>query len=207
MTSALGLRERRIAHTSAQLIAVARRWTGERDFGGFTVDELCAEVGVSRRTFFNYFGSKEDVVLGIPVRVDHAEAEADFVAAAAGSARGTSGLSSTLLADLAELMITRWEALGMGAGDVDALVAAIQHAPRLVGRAMQISRDQERDDIALVEQREGLPAGDLRAGTVVHLLGSILRGAVEESFAGSGREPLRAVFARRLAAARSVFAS
>lgn len=203
MSSAPGLRERRIAATSEALIAQARRWTTERGFGGFTVDELCASVQISRRTFFNYFSSKEDVVLGIPARVDHGEAEAAFLAAS--RAPGANGLSTTLLADLAELLITRWEQLGFGAQDVDAVIAAMESAPRLLGRALQLTREQEQDDIALVERREGLDPGDLRAGTVVHLLGSVLRGAVEETFAGVDRDPLRVVFARRLAVARSVF--
>jgi AcrR family transcriptional regulator len=203
--SATGLRERRIAATSARLTALAREWTAERGFAGFTVEELCEAVGVSRRTFFNYFSTKEDVVLGIPTRVDHAETEERFLAAA--GPRGASGLSSTLLPDLAEMLITRWEALGLGEQDFDALIASIEHAPRLLGRALQMTRDQERDDIALVERRENLAPGDLRASTVVHLLGSILRGAVEETLSGTGEESLRTVFARRLAAARTVFAA
>ena len=201
---ASGLRERRIAATSARLIALAREWTADRGFAGFTVEELCEAVGVSRRTFFNWFSTKEDVVLGIPTRVDHAEAEERFLAGA--GPRGERGLTTTLLPDLAELLITRWEALGLGEQDFDALIASIEHAPRLLGRALQMTRDQERDDIALVERREGLPAGDLRASIVVHLLGSILRGAVEETLSGSGEESLRTVFARRLAAARAAFA-
>lgn len=205
MTSAPGLRERRIAATSAQLTAVARAWTAERGFGGFTVDELCDEVGVSRRTFFNYFAGKEDAVIGVPVRVDHSEAEARFLSGAGD--RGPGGLSSSLLDDLAELMIVRWEALGVGADDVVALIAAMEQAPRLLGRTLEISREQEQADMTLVEQREGLPVGDLRATTAVHLLGSILRGAVEEIFRGAGEQPLRTVFAHRLDVARGVFAS
>jgi hypothetical protein len=72
---------------------------------------------------------------------------------------------------------------------------------------MQMTREQEQDDIALVERREGLTPGDLRASTVVHLLGSLLRGAVEETLRGDGSEPLRHAFARRLAAVRSIFSA
>ncbi|MGP4991561.1 TetR/AcrR family transcriptional regulator, partial [Glutamicibacter ardleyensis] len=31
----------------------ARELTAEHGFAGFTVDQLCAGVGISRRTFFN----------------------------------------------------------------------------------------------------------------------------------------------------------
>jgi AcrR family transcriptional regulator len=204
-TSATGLRERRIAETSARLTSVARAWTVERGFSGFTVDELCEAVGVSRRTFFNYFATKEDVVLGIASRVDSRPLEELFLAGGCG--RGVDGLSAGLLGDLAELMISRWEALGLGSENVDALLAAIDAAPRLLGRTMRMTREQEQGDIALVEHREGLPPGDLRASTVVHLLGSLLRGAVEETLRGDGHEQLRHAFARRLEAVRSIFAA
>src|SRR3954471_703362 len=50
--SATGLVERRMADTAERMMAVARRLTAERGLSGFTIDELCADVGVSRRTFF-----------------------------------------------------------------------------------------------------------------------------------------------------------
>jgi len=194
-----------MADTAARLTALAREWTVARGFSGFTLEELSAAVGISRRSFFNYFAAKEDAVLGVQTRVDHRVAEDRFVSG--GGPSGPTGVSASLLPDLAELMIGRWEALGLGSQDVDALLAAIEAEPRLLGRTMQLTREQEKDDIARVEQRERLPAGDLRAGMVVHLLGTVLRGAVEEHLAGPGREPLRAVFARRLDVARAVFAA
>jgi AcrR family transcriptional regulator len=202
-TSAPSLRERRIAETSARLTRTAREWTVTRGFGGFTVDELCEEAGVSRRTFFNYFATKEDVVLGILARVDHTPLEDAFVAVV--GERMANGLSAALLGDLAELMIARWEALGLGAEHIEALFAAVEAAPRVLGRAIERTREQEREDIALVERREGLPAGDLRASTAVHLLGSLLRAAVEETLRGTGEVPLRSAFARRLATVRGIF--
>ena len=48
-----------------RMIVEARRATVEHGLHGFTLEQLCATVGVSRRTFFNHFASKEDVVLGI----------------------------------------------------------------------------------------------------------------------------------------------
>lgn len=48
-----------------RLVVEARRATIEHGLHGFTIEQLCETVGVSRRTFFNHFASKDDAVLGI----------------------------------------------------------------------------------------------------------------------------------------------
>ncbi|OJZ74658.1 TetR family transcriptional regulator [Mycobacterium paraffinicum] len=76
----MGLRERRRRQTSADIRDAAVRLTVERGYDKVTIDEICAEAGISTRTFFNYFPNKESAIAYGPSDIPP-ELVADFVAA------------------------------------------------------------------------------------------------------------------------------
>lgn len=59
-----GLRARKKRETRARLIAAAMDLAAERDVDDVTVADIAARADVSRRTFFNYFSSKEQALVG-----------------------------------------------------------------------------------------------------------------------------------------------
>jgi len=60
----MGLRERKRLETRLRIEDKATQLFLDRSFDGVTLEEICIAADISRRTFFNYFSSKEHVAVG-----------------------------------------------------------------------------------------------------------------------------------------------
>ncbi|WP_223626659.1 TetR/AcrR family transcriptional regulator [Microbacterium sp. EST19A] len=190
------MREQRKRETSRALTRAARRLTAEKGFAGFTVEELCAEVGVSRRTFFNYFESKENAVFGAATIDSRQEAlEAAFLAD-----RGP------LLDDFIRLTILRF-GLFNPLEDAAELFAVIEQEPRLLKAAFEHLAKNERRDTELIARRMGETAdAELHAEVMVHSVGALVRLSMDQLLHHHSTDSFEALITRRLEIARSVYA-
>ncbi|MFG1922182.1 TetR/AcrR family transcriptional regulator [Cryptosporangium sp. NPDC048952] len=91
-----GLRERKKQQAREDIAAAAARLFAERGFDAVTVEEVAEAAGVSKKTVFNYFPAKEDLVFS---RFD--ERESGLIAAVRDRPPGTSVLESFRAVSLA----------------------------------------------------------------------------------------------------------
>lgn len=177
----------------------------ERGLDAVTVEDVCAAVGVSPRTFFNYFATKEDAVLGHALddlRVP-AHVRETFVAG---------GPTGDLLLDATEVLRAVADDPRITAEELDALMALVQREPRLLERHVYWIENQRVELQDLIVERESQHPSGTDARVTATVLMSLFRAAaiawIEDGRRGHPTDHLTHVVAQlRLLATPSVHAT
>ncbi|QWB27332.1 MULTISPECIES: TetR family transcriptional regulator [Streptomyces] len=184
MTDKIDLRERRRLATESEIEDAALDLFERHGFEGTTVDGIAARVGMSQRTFFRYFATKEDAALG-PNRAF----EALLTARLDGRVAGTSTLR-----DVEDAVAGVLGELGSGRPDV---VRRMVRVRRLVikdealrGAALRREAEQCERFLRLLATATGDEAAAPRARLLAETVSVTLRVAFDEWAAGyePGRE-------------------
>ncbi|MET3921302.1 TetR family transcriptional regulator [Arthrobacter sp. UYEF20] len=198
-----GLRERKRAATRAAITAVARSLTAQGGLNGYTVEEVCERSGISRRTFFNYFPSKEDAIIGHVDDELPAEIFEDFIRGGAGSPSGE--ISSTLFRDLVALTLRMSERMSSSEEETRQLIGVIQKEPQLMLRIIGASEAREAEFSRMLSAREGVPPDHPVVRMAVVLLGTIARKTSAAYFSEGNTRPYKEMLLENVGAARTLF--
>ncbi|MDA8341253.1 MAG: TetR family transcriptional regulator [Actinomycetota bacterium] len=181
--------DRRKRATRQALKHAAAALVEERGLCGVTVEEIAAAAGVSTRTFFNYFPTKEDAVIGwdpsvLAELVDHLRhrppAEAPLDAVRETIATAVSPTDGDYRELLRRLQVTRSD-------------------PHLLAHYALRFGDTERELAAALAERRGTdPAHDRYASLVVAAVLAAGRVALMSWCDAEGRLPLARVLAEHL---------
>ncbi|MER5746383.1 TetR family transcriptional regulator [Streptomyces sp. NPDC002225] len=180
MTSAdpsLGLRERKKRATRRALADTALRMAAERGIDEVTVEAVTDAVGVSVRTFFNYFPCLEEAITR-PLQED-AERVCRAVLTAPSDFTVLQALREAIAQELAHIEEDheRWELQ----------MAVVRKSPSLLPRFLAAQGADERALVAVVAERLGQdPESDLRPRLVAHVAIAAVRASVE-LWVASGR--------------------
>ncbi|MFY7065437.1 TetR family transcriptional regulator [Nocardiopsis changdeensis] len=167
-----GLREAKKARTRRALIETGLRLFHEQGYGNTTTEEIAARAGVSQRTFFRYFPTKEDVVLEAMESVDDVLVE-HLLARPAEEAPFEA---------LRNAMRDHWETLSRTAmhhfkGGAAEIIA---ESPELVRTGMTYCRRRQSRLAEAIALRTGAAPGDLRPELVSAVFFAALSNGHEE---------------------------
>jgi AcrR family transcriptional regulator len=177
-TEECGLRERKKRQTREDLHRAALDLVEQRGFSAVTTEEIAARAGVSPRTFFNYYASKDGAVLGRSAQ-DLDELR-QLLAGRPMDERPLDTLRTVILAALAPASFD----LELRAKRMKVLLNEPSLAPALVASNMRIQDAL----IEAFEARRGSTAPDLRTRLMVTTALAAVRACLEHHQAGGKGE-------------------
>ena len=202
--SEVSLRERKRAATRGSISAIARSLTAERGLNGYTVEEVCEQAGISRRTFFNYFPSKEDAILGHVDDELPQEIFTDFIRRG-GAGSGSGEASPTLLQDLVELTLKMSERMSSSEEETRQLIGVIKKEPQLMLKIIGATEEREAHFARVLAAREGVAPNHPVVRMAVVAMGSIGRHTSMAYFSEGNARSYQELLLENISAARLLF--
>lgn len=184
------LRERKRAATHAAIERTALELALERGYDNTTVEMICDASNVSQRTFFNYFGSKEAVILGVNPAVADDEKRGRFV----------QSTGDDVLRELVELISSALDGHELDPELFRSRRTLIKRTPDLANAEMVRIMKRQDDLVRLVMSRfeargrstETTPDLEDEARMVVTLAAGVIHYAMHQWLhAGSSEDPAR----------------
>jgi AcrR family transcriptional regulator len=174
-----GLRERKKQATRRALHDAAVRLALERGLDHLTVDEISAAADVSVRTFFNYFPSKEQAILGDDFFATDEEQFTAIMADADSVLDGLYRVAMTLAAETStrrEQVMMRWQLM--------------ERYPALLPQMFARFDKFEKSLALAVSARAGTGPDDAYSQLMAAIVGMAVKIAVRRWTAGHGDHPL-----------------
>ncbi|GGL67891.1 TetR family transcriptional regulator [Streptomyces fumigatiscleroticus] len=167
-----GLRERKKRRTRDALLRAALELFTTRGYETTTVDEIAEAVGVSQRTFFRYFASKEEAAFFV-ARL----AESHFVEALRERPQEEAPLEA-----LRRAVLESWDTIGEAIEQLVPLelhmrfYRVIESTPALLAAHLRRATEVEDRIARIIADREGLDVdADPRPRLVVAVFGAVIR--------------------------------
>ncbi|GAA1057829.1 TetR family transcriptional regulator [Agromyces luteolus] len=176
MSTEPGPRRRGVAETTAAIERAAIDLVTEHGYDQVTVDMICQAAGISQRTFFNHFKTKDAALLGTDEPAIDQQAAREFIVS-----------DGPLLAEAAGLVRIEPDRLPADPSLIMRRINAVSQNPVLLARQMErltAIEDELRQIIALRLRQDALRDGadeaelaDLpeQAEIVTHLLAGLMR--------------------------------
>ena len=192
LPGALGLRERKRQQTRERLTRVAMALFLARGFEATTLDDIASAADISRRSFFHYFASKEDVVFAW-----QEESSAALIAAVAARPANESML--TAAENAISAMVRQLEP-----GEAMAMAQLKRDNPALQARDQVKYEKLERALAEALGKRAGHKTERLQARLVAMIATGAIRIGGELWAAEGAREKPEALVKRTFTAIRAI---
>lgn len=174
-------RQRNKETTRQALLRAARRRFALNGYSATTIDDICDDAGVGRRTFFRYFADKE--ALAFPHRGLRQQRFLDLLEAAPAQESPFDSLRRIAQLFAREYTAHREQLL--------ARQRLIETSPELQAREHEIDRDWEAAMAQAFRDRAGAdPAAELRARVIAGATIGVIRATLRHWYASEGRADL-----------------